>query len=169
MLIQLCAINKWRLDLRHNPKLFLTCFSAISSNLLLSSLHIFAASTLAALSSLGSGRKTCRYTDHSCPVSSVDRVLGFHHSVLGLIPCFGMQDGYGRQVRQGDFSGVYDTHLGLPPSIKTAHFHQCCSYSQCTGTKYLYFVSHCASTICMHGHQTTSWTTKINSRSFPES
>ena len=41
-------------DLSHNPKLFLTSLRTLSSNSALLSLHIFAASTFAGLSSFGS-------------------------------------------------------------------------------------------------------------------
>ena len=41
----------------HNPNDFRTVFAAISSNFILFSLHVLAASTLAALSSLGSENK----------------------------------------------------------------------------------------------------------------
>ena len=52
------GIGKKMFHVRHNPRVFLTCFSAISRNFSLSSRHILAASTFAALSSFGSVTET---------------------------------------------------------------------------------------------------------------
>lgn len=55
----------------------------------------------------------CIHPSTGCTVtcSSAGRALGFHHCVLGSIPCVNMSDGCGHQVRPGWFLPGSLTHI----------------------------------------------------------